>query len=320
MKKLLLCALLVIPVIAGCSNQQSNGPVVATVGDEKITLSEFNKELDKIPMNMKMLVATESGKKNYLDKLIMKRLLLEEAKKKKIESDKTFQERLADIKDQLLIETLLKKEISTDVKLTDKDLKDYYDKNKENFKRGKEINTRHILVKSESEAKQILGRLQKGENFVELAKQYSIEPNAKVTGGEIGYHPKGSLVPEYEDAAFKLSKVGQTSGIVKTQFGYHIIRLEGVKPPAYVPFDEVKEFIKQRLTQEKQGETLQRYLDQLKKESKITINESLLKSDKENKPEKQAQPETGVKSEAAPKVQTQAPGKTGQKEGEAPKK
>jgi len=137
-------------------------------------------------------------------------------------------------------------------------MKSYYDANKEKFKKEREINTRHILLKTEEEAKQIMEKLQKGENFVDLSKTYSIDPNAKASGGEIGFHPKGTLLPEYEAAAFKLTKVGQVTGPVKSQFGYHIIRLEGTKPPAYVSFEEVKDFIRQQMVQDKQKELLEK--------------------------------------------------------------
>ena len=278
MKKLFICFCLIFFVFS-CSKKE-NGTILATIDNENITLQEFNKELDKIPANMKMLVATQTGKKNYLDRLIVKRLILREAKKEKIDSEKEFQDKLADIKDQLLIESVLKKKINSDTKMSDADLKKYYDANKETFKKDREIDTRHILVKTEDEAKQIQGRLQKGEDFAELAKKYSIDPQAGANGGELGYHPKGSLVPEFEDAAFKLSKVGQVSGIVKTKFGFHIIRLEGIRPASYVSFEEVKDFIKQKIAQEKQTELLDKYISDLKKDAKITIKEELLKEEK----------------------------------------
>lgn len=278
MKKVLIgiCALL---CLVSCT-KKDNGKILATVDKDKITMEEFNKELDKIPMNMKMMVASESGKKSYLDRLIMKKLLLREADKAKIAEDKEFQQRLADIKEQLIVESLIKKKLFEDARLSDEEIKKFYDANKEKYKKESEINTRHILVKTEEEAKQIREKLQSGEDFVNLAKQYSIDPNAKSTGGELGFHPKGTILPEYEEAAFKLTKVGQISPIVKTQFGYHIIRLEGTKPPSYVGFEEVKEMIKQQLLQEKQKELFEKYIDGLKKNAKITINETLLKEEK----------------------------------------
>jgi peptidyl-prolyl cis-trans isomerase C len=288
MKKLLVCLFLALLVIS-CA-KKDDGKVLATIDDEKITLQEFNKELDKIPMNMKMLVASESGKKNYLDRLVVKKLLMKEASKAKIEDDKEFQDRVKDIKEQLIIEALLKKKITADTQLSEDDLKKYYEEHKEDFKKDREINTRHILLKTEEEAKQVQAKLQKGEDFTELAKKYSIDPNVKQSGGEIGFQPKGSLIPEFESAAYKLNKVGQVSGIVKTQFGYHIIRLEGVKPPSYVPLEEVKDFIKQKNAQEKQKEVLEKYIEELKKNAKITINEALLKEEKAEPPVKAEAP------------------------------
>lgn len=299
MKKLIICLFLALLVVS-CA-KKDDGKVLATINDQKITLQEFNKELDKIPMNMKMLVASESGKKNYLDRLIIKKLLLKEASKEKIESDKEFQERVNDIREQLLIEALLKKKITAQTQMSEDDLKKYYEEHKEDFKKDREINTRHILLKTEEEAKQVQSRLQKGEDFIELAKKYSIDPNVRQTGGEIGFQPKGSLIPEFESAAYKLTKVGQVSSIVKTQFGYHIIRLEGIKPPSYVPLEEVKDFIKQKNAQEKQKEVLEKYIEELKKNSKITINEALLKEEKAEPP---AKPESPEKSTAPQKTET----------------
>ncbi len=315
MKKLLLCLLLILLVVS-CAKKEE-GKVLATIDGDKVTVQEFNRELDKIPMNMKMLVATETGKKNYLDRLIVKKLLLKEASKAKIEGEKEFQDRLIDIKEQLLIESVLKKKITADTKQTDEDLKKFYEEHKEEFKKDREISTRHILLKTEDEAKQVQLRLKSGEDFADLAKWFSIDPNAKASGGEIGFHPKGTLLPEYEAASYKLAKVGDTSGIVKTQFGYHIIRLEGMKPPSYVPFEEVKEFIKQKIAQDKQKEVLEKYIEELKKNAKITINEANLKDETSAVPQKGDAPakvETPAKTEAPEKAatstKTEAPAKS----------
>ena len=274
---ILLCLVL---LLVGCGKKEE-GKVLATIDGEKITLEEFNKELDRIPANMKMLVLTQSGKQSFLDRYVVKRLLMEEAKKENIEKDKDFQERLNDIREQLLIESLLKKKVTTNINPSEQELKDYYEKNKEKFKTGQEVDTRQILVKTEKEAKEIRAKLDKGEDFADLAKRFSIDPSAKATGGAIGFHAKGTLLPEYEAVAFKLTKVGQISPPVKTQLGYHIIQLQGMKPPAYTPYDEVKEFIKQRIVQEKQNDVLEKYVADLKSKAKITVNAELLKGEAE---------------------------------------
>jgi len=301
MKKIVIFMLISF-VLFACG-KTDNSKVLATIDDEKITINEFNKELDKIPINMKMMVATQSGKKNYLEKIIMKKLLLREARKENIEKDSEFQERLKEVKEQLIIESLLKKKINVDAQISEEDLKQYYEKNKETFKRDREINTRHILLNTENEARQIKDKILKGEDFAELARRYSIDPSAKATGGEIGFHPKGTLLPEYEEAAFKLKKVGQVSDIVKTKFGYHIIKLEGIRPPSYVPYEEVKDFIKQKIAQEKQAQALEKYITNLKSTAKITINEDLLKEETQKVPDKQEKTEV-EKKEKTPQAET----------------
>ena len=222
----------------------------------------------------------------------MQKLLLREAKKENIEKSKEFQDKLAEFKDQLTMQTLLAKKVSTDAKFSDEELRKYYEAHKEEFKKEREIQTRQIVVKTEQEAKEIQGKVAKGEDFAELAKRYSLDPSARANGGDIGYHPKGTLIPEYEEAAFKLTKVGQVSQPVKTQLGFHIIKLEGVRPPTYVPFAEVKDFIRQKLMQEKQTETVQKYIEDLKKNAKIVINEDVLKEEVK-RPEAPAKTEGG---------------------------
>jgi peptidyl-prolyl cis-trans isomerase C len=298
MKKWLILPLILFALIACTKKEQ--GKTLATVDGDIITMEQFSAELDKIPTNMKMLVVSQSGKRSFLDRLVVKKLLLKEAKKDNIEKNKEFQDRLTDIKDQLIIESLLKKKVQLNLNLTDADLKKYYEANREQFKRDQEIETSQIVLKTEQEAKDIQGKLIKGESFEDLARTYSIDPSAKASGGKIGYHPKGTLIPEYEQAAFKLTKVGQLSPIVKTQLGYHIIRLEGTKPPSYVPFEDVKEFIKQKIGQERQAEVLEKYIGELKKNAKITVNEDMLKEEKKAVEPLKTEPPKAEPSKAEP--------------------
>lgn len=274
MRKFLIVFFLLLLVIS-CSKKQE-GRVLARIDDEVITVSDFEREIEKLPLNMKMLLTNEKAKREFLERLITRRILVREAKREKIEDTKEFEERLKDLREQLLIEALLRKRINVEANVTEDEMRAYYERNKQAFQKGGEINTRHILVKTQEEAREIQKRLIAGEDFVELAKKYSIDPNARVTGGELGFHPRGTLLPEYEEAAFKLKRVGEISGIVKTPLGYHIIRLEGVKGSSYIPFEEVKELIRQQIIQERQGEILGKYIEGLKKKTKVTINEEYL--------------------------------------------
>jgi peptidyl-prolyl cis-trans isomerase C len=314
MKKILCLLLLILPIVA-CSQKDQSKPLV-TIDGYTITLQEFNSELDKIPVNMKMMVATQNGKKSFLDRLIVKKLLLKEAAKENLEKSKEFQDRLGDIKEQLLIESLLKKKLMTDSKLTDEELNKYYEGHKDEFKKPPEMDTSQIVVKTEKEAKEIQAKLTAGEDFPELARKYSLDPAAKASGGRVGYQPKGSLIPEYEAAASKLTKPGQVSPSIKTQLGYHIIRLEGIKPPQQVPFAEVKDFIKQKLAQERQQEVLEKYIESLRQANKITINEELLKEEGK-KPEGAAKTEQQKTDSSA---KSEQPASSEPKKEEAPPK
>ncbi len=174
-------------------------------------------------MNMKMLVASQSGKKNFLDRLIVQRLLLREAKKENIEKSKEFQDKLAEFKDQLIMQTLLAKKVMADPKFSDEELQKYYEAHKEEFKKEREIQTRQIVVKTEQEARELEARVAKGEEFAELAKRYSLDPSAKANGGDIGYHPKGTLIPEYEAGRLQADegRAGEPAGKDAARLPHH---------------------------------------------------------------------------------------------------
>lgn len=139
------------------------------------------------------------------------------------------------------------KDFEKGVNLTDSDIRNYYDSNKKEFEKPEEIRARHILVKTEPEAKEILDILKLNkEPFEKIAKERSLDPGSKPNGGDLGYFTKGRMVKEFEDAAFKL-KPGELSDIVKTNYGFHIIKLEDKKEPYVEEFDKVKDSIKNNL-------------------------------------------------------------------------
>ena len=160
--------------------------------------------------------------------------------------------------------------------LTDAEMKSFYDKNMDKFKTPDQVRASHILVKSEKDAQDILAQLEKGANFEELAKKNSSDATA-AKGGDLGWFSKGSMVPEFEKVAFSL-KEGQLSDIVKTQYGFHIIKVTGKRPAGVRSFEEVKEQIKAALMPAKQQEFFQKIKDDLKKTAKISVKEDVLKS------------------------------------------
>ena len=126
--------------------------------------------------------------------------------------------------------------------VTDEAMHKVYDEAVKTMSGEQEVHARHILVATEDEAKAIVAELKKGTDFAELAKQKSKDPGAAAEGGDLGYFGKDQMVPEFAEAAFKLNK-GEVSEPVKTQFGWHIIKVEDKRTRAMPEFDKVKDQI-----------------------------------------------------------------------------
>ncbi|MDA8137699.1 MAG: peptidyl-prolyl cis-trans isomerase [Desulfobacteraceae bacterium] len=180
-----------------------------------------------------------------------------------------------------MIREFIGKEIVPKVNITEKEAKEYYDKNTKQYLRPEEVKAQHILIKTEkgdseekkAEARKKLTELKKqidaGADFGELAKANSQCPSAP-NGGDLGYFSKGRMVPEFEKAAFAL-KTNEVSGIVETQFGYHLIKVTDHKAPEQQKFDEVKSRIMNELRNKKIQADAEAYAAGLRKAAKIEI-------------------------------------------------
>ena len=170
----------------------------------------------------------------------------------------------ADVRAQLVSEKIFKK-VTGKVKVSDADVKKYYDEHQSQYGTPEQRDVAHILVKSKSLADKLYNRVKKGENFSKLAKQYSQDPGSKKQGGKLTIS-KGQTVGPFDQTAFLLS-TGQISRPVKTNFGYHIIKALGdVKPAKTTPFSQVKSSIRQQLLQQKRNEAMTTWSNKLKKD------------------------------------------------------
>jgi peptidyl-prolyl cis-trans isomerase C len=222
------------------------------------------------------MTETADGKKELLETMVIRELIMQEAQKDGTDKSEAVQAKLEELKKRLVVEAYLKKKVEELAKVSDEDLKKFYDQNKDKFKTGDQVKASHILVKEEKQAQDILGQLKKGGNFEELAKKYSSD-GAAAKGGDLGWFSKGSMIPEFEKVAFGL-KEGELSGIVKTKFGFHIIKLTGKRAAGARSFEEVKDQIKAALLPQKQQEVFQKMKDDMKKSGKFTIKEDALKA------------------------------------------
>lgn len=255
--------------LSGCnqSNDAKNSDnVVALVGSEKITKDDL----------YDLLVSTNGDE--AVEYLIEKKIVELEAQKNKINiSDQDIQEEVdelveryggqdqfamalmqfgltedklkEDIKERLIINRLLESEIS----ISEDEMKDYFDQNTSSFAQEEQVKASHILVDSEEKAKEVKDKLNQGEDFTKLAKEYSIDSANKDQGGSLGFFGRGDMVAEFEDAAFALEP-GSISEPVKTEFGYHIIKVEEKKAAKEANYEENKDKIRKILFDNKSEE------------------------------------------------------------------
>jgi len=254
------------------STASKDAKVLATVNGTKITSDDFDREVKALPEYIRTMADTPQGKKEMIDTLVMRELILQHATKDGIDKGKEIEEKLAELKKRIIVDTYLKTKVEAESRISDEDLKKFYEQNLDKFKTGEQIRASHILVKSEQEAQTILDQLKKGSSFEDLAKAKSTDASA-AKGGDLGWFGKGNMVPAFEKAAFGL-KEGQLSGVTKSDFGYHIIKLTGKRAAGTRPLDEVKEQIKGAIMPQKQQQVFMKLKEDLKKGAKIELTDT----------------------------------------------
>ncbi len=254
--------------------------VAAVVNGQSITTQDIDAKIAKLPPYYQQML--KDRKKELLDDMILESLLYKEAKKKGLENDKDVKEMLDEAYKKIIITKYIQGQIDAKTAVSDKDTEDYYNAHKDEFMMPERIKASHILVKTEEDAKAVLNDLAAGKSFEDLAKERSQDSSAK-KGGDLGYFTKGQMVPEFEEAAWKL-EAGQVSGVVKTQFGYHVIKVTDRKPAQQQDLKGVSAKIKNTLLSQKKQEAFNKLIGELKSKASITVNDSLFPAPKTNLP------------------------------------
>lgn len=236
--------------------------ILATVGSLSITDADVDQFLADLGPRGQGYNNPE-GRKVVLQQLIASKLLLLEAKRNLFEAEPEFKAELARVRDELLVGYATKKAISS-VSVSDKEAEDYYNENKERFVSEETVNASHILVDTEEEALSILEKINAGEmSFEDAAAEFSSCPS-KANGGNLGDFGRGQMVPEFDVAVFAMAEDEITKTPVKTQFGYHLIKLNKKNPAEEMPFAEIAPEIKDALLQEKRRAAYESKINQLK--------------------------------------------------------
>ena len=243
-----IAALTALPIVPATAQDD---PVVAKINGVEIRQSDLALAEEDLGQTIPPQ-AQGDAKRDYLIGYLTDVILVAKAAEdKKVADQNDFKIRLAYARNKLLMEAQLQAEAKA--ALTDQALKAVYDDAIKQMANDFEVRARHILVPTEAEAKAILEELKKGTDFAELARQKSKDPGAAAQGGDLGYFTKEQMVPEFAEVAFKLEK-GQISDPVKTQFGWHIIKVEDKRKKPPPDFAQVKDQVAAYVARKAQAE------------------------------------------------------------------
>ncbi len=238
-----LLAVLALPAIAA----DSSDPVVARVNGEEIHRSDVMRQLQMAGPQLQQL-PPQMIYPQILQKMIATKVVAQKGYADKMDKDKEVQERVKDLEAQVVAEAYIHKLVEP--KISEDKIKERYEKLVSKYKPQDEVRARHILVKTQQEADEIIKKLKSGADFAKLAEEKSKDTGSAKQGGDLGYFPHDSMVKPFADAAFRM-KTGEISDkAVKTEFGYHIIKVEDKRKSSPPPIAEVRGQISNQLGQE----------------------------------------------------------------------
>lgn len=276
--KLILFTALCI-LLSSCADKSSS--IVARINNKTISLKDFENRISRLPPRYREIV--NNKKLDYLYDLVDEELLFEEANRRRLQDKSEVKELLFEAKKKILVSKLIDMEINKNLSVSGDELENYYKSHQDEFVEPERLRASHILVSDMDAAKEILKDIKNGRDFAELAREKSIDPS-NINGGDIGYFTKGQMIPDFEDACFKL-KPGEISDIVKTSIGFHIIKLTDRIPAKHKSFEQVKEDTRDALLTRHRKSNFDSLMESLRKSARIKIyDEKLLMQKDEKKP------------------------------------
>lgn len=282
---LLVLALLIAVAAMGCSSDSSSDEeIVATVGDMNITKSEFYDEL--VRQNgaqvLDLLVANKIKDAEIIAQDIN---ISDEEIEEDIEEMQDFYGSeealnndltaygltLDDVRDNIKSNLEIERLLDPYIEISEEEMREYFETNKASFDQVEQVKASHILVETEELALEVKGKLDDGEDFSDLAEEYSEDTANSELGGNLGYFDREKMVEEFSDAAFSM-EVGEISQPVETNFGYHIIKIDDKLEAKEATYEESKDMIKDIFFQERSQDAYMQWYSEKLEEYEITSN------------------------------------------------
>ena len=259
-------------------------PVLAKIGNSKITMADLKRIMNYYdPEKQKILEQKPQYKVTLVQRIVKGIVISRIAREKGFDKREDVKEQVELLTNDFLVSEYLKKEIIDKIHATEEDMQLYYKAKQEEFKIPEMVKARHIFVKVEKtasdeekkkakdKAEEILKRVKSGEDFAQLASELSDDKGSKTKGGDLGFFPRGRMVPPFEQAAFSL-KPGDISEIVETPFGFHIIKVEEKKESVLEPYDKVKDKVKEKLFTDLRKVKVEEFIEKAMKDAGVEMN------------------------------------------------
>jgi peptidyl-prolyl cis-trans isomerase C len=268
--------LLLIEVLIGSPCQaQSEKIVIARIDNEiEITKDQLELVMKQYQERVRRPFTTKEERLQLIQNLISRQLILRQDAMEVYRNDPEIKRRMRAYENSLIITEYIREHIGRRLNPTEEELTEYYKKNRTMFVAPPKVEARHILLRTRQDAAQVMQKLQRGDDFIKLAKDYSIDLPLAGEGGQMAKGPiaKGEAVAELDEVLFVLGE-GEISDIVETKYGYHIVRVEKIIPPEAKPFEEVKDQIRTTLMRERENKAYNEMTARLKKDVVIEIFE-----------------------------------------------
>ena len=245
-----------------------NKEIVAKVCGKEIKKEDVVNFANMLGPQLTMQFQSKDGVKKLVEEMVNQAMLYNQALDEKLDESDEYKLEMAKAKENILTNMAFKNALKCD-EPTDEELKNYYEEFKDEFSEAESRSASHILVKDEAKAKELKAKIDAGEDFASLAKDHSSCPS-KANGGDLGTFQRGQMVKEFDDKVFSMD-LGEVSEPVKTQFGYHIIKLNKINEAKIRPFEEVKDEVRAHVMQIKQMNAFKKVIDGLKDKYKPEI-------------------------------------------------
>ena len=264
-------------------NLPKTDELLAQVGDSRLTTSRLDMMIDLMPPQIQvMLRSNDQMRQELINRWVDINLIVQEALASKIDQDPLVKIKIDEMKNRVLVETLISQRLDTKTPIPAEEIAAYYANHSSEFEQGEQVQAQHILIRLAPDAgaadkekagktiATIQDKLKNGESFATLAEQFSEDPGSKNKGGNLGYFGRGQMVKEIEDAAFA-TKPGATSPPVQTHFGWHLIHVLDRKAPQKPPLEQVSKEIEARLKADRNEQALKKLIDELKSKYLVTV-------------------------------------------------